>query len=67
MFEAKSVNEALAIQIPLEMMDRGLAAAGSVAGDKMSMLQDLERGRSAPVSRSQYSGTDTVPVPTRPL
>jgi len=46
MFEAKSVNEALGIQIPLEMMDRRLAAAGSVAGHKMSMLQDLERGRS---------------------
>jgi 2-dehydropantoate 2-reductase len=46
MLEAKSVNEALGIQIPLEMMDRRLAAAASVAGHKMSMLQDLERGRS---------------------
>jgi len=27
-------------------MDRRLAAAGSVVGHKMSMLQDLERGRS---------------------
>jgi 2-dehydropantoate 2-reductase len=27
-------------------MDRRLAAAGSVIGHKMSMLQDLERGRS---------------------
>ena len=46
MFEAKAVNEALGIDIPLEMMDRRLAAAGSVAGHKMSMLQDLERSRS---------------------
>jgi 2-dehydropantoate 2-reductase len=28
------------------MMDRRLAAAGAVGGHKMSMLQDLERGRS---------------------
>jgi 2-dehydropantoate 2-reductase len=46
MFEAKAVNEALGIQIPVEMMDRRLAAARSIAGHKMSMLQDLERGRS---------------------
>ena len=46
MLEAKAVNEALGIKIPLEMMDRRLAAAGSVIGHKMSMLQDLERGRS---------------------
>jgi 2-dehydropantoate 2-reductase len=46
MFEAKAVNEALGIQIPTEMMDRRLTAAGSVAGHKMSMLQDLERGQS---------------------
>jgi 2-dehydropantoate 2-reductase len=46
MLETRSVHEALGIQIPLEMMDRRLAAAGSVIGHKMSMLQDLERGRS---------------------
>jgi 2-dehydropantoate 2-reductase len=46
MLETRAVNEALGIQIPLEMMDRRLAAAGSVVGHKMSMLQDLERGRS---------------------
>jgi 2-dehydropantoate 2-reductase len=28
------------------MMDRRLAAAGTVVGHKMSMLQDVERGRS---------------------
>jgi 2-dehydropantoate 2-reductase len=46
MLEARSVNEALAIHIPAKMIDRRLAAAGSVVGHKMSMLQDLERGRS---------------------
>jgi 2-dehydropantoate 2-reductase len=46
MLETKAINEALGVQIPLEMMDRRLAAAGSLAGHKMSMLQDLERGRS---------------------
>jgi 2-dehydropantoate 2-reductase len=46
MLETQTVHEALGIQIPLEMMDRRLAAAGSVIGHKMSMLQDLERGRS---------------------
>jgi 2-dehydropantoate 2-reductase len=69
MFEAKSVNEALGIHIPLEMMDRRLAAAGSVAGHKMSMLQDLERGRSleidALVTAVQEIGRFTgVPTPT---
>ena len=46
MLEAKAVNEALGIDIPPDMVDKRLAAAGSIAGHKMSMLQDLERGRS---------------------
>ncbi len=46
MSETKAVNEALGIQIPEDMIDRRLAVAGSVTGHKMSMLQDLERGRS---------------------
>jgi 2-dehydropantoate 2-reductase len=46
MFETKAVNEALGILIPAEMMNRLLAAAGSIGTHKMSMLQDLERGRS---------------------
>jgi 2-dehydropantoate 2-reductase len=46
MLETRAVNEALGVQIPLEMMERRLTAAGSVVGHKMSMLQDLERGRS---------------------
>jgi 2-dehydropantoate 2-reductase len=45
MLETKAVNEALGVQIPADMMGRRLAAAGSLTGHKMSMLQDLERGR----------------------
>src|SRR3984957_12510169 len=45
MLEAKAVNEALGVQIPAHMMERRLAVAGSLVGHKMSMLQDLERGR----------------------
>ena len=46
MLETQAVNESLGVQIPTNMMDRRLAAAGAVVGHKMSMLQDLERGRS---------------------
>jgi 2-dehydropantoate 2-reductase len=46
MLETQAVNESLGIQIPGNMMDRRLAAAGAVVGHKMSMLQDVERGRS---------------------
>jgi 2-dehydropantoate 2-reductase len=46
MIETQTVNEALGVHIPTEMMDRRLAAAASAADHKMSMLQDLERGRS---------------------
>lgn len=45
MLEAKAVNESLGIQIPANMLDRRIAAAGSVVGHKMSMLQDMERSR----------------------
>jgi 2-dehydropantoate 2-reductase len=45
MLETKAVNEALGVQIPLDMMERRFAAAARLAGHKMSMLQDLERGR----------------------
>jgi 2-dehydropantoate 2-reductase len=44
--ETKSVNESLGIHIPMGMKDRRLEAAGSIVGHKMSMLQDVERGRS---------------------
>ena len=46
MLETKAVNEALGVRIPADMMERRLGAAGSVVGHKMSMLQDVERGRS---------------------
>jgi 2-dehydropantoate 2-reductase len=45
MQEARAVSAALGIEIPEEMIERRLAAAASVRGHKMSMLQDLERGR----------------------
>jgi 2-dehydropantoate 2-reductase len=46
MLETKAVNEALGVQIPVEMVQRRLAAAAAIVGHKMSMLQDLEHGRS---------------------
>jgi 2-dehydropantoate 2-reductase len=46
MLETQAVNEALGVHIPAEMMDRRLAGAASAGDHKMSMLQDLERGRS---------------------
>jgi 2-dehydropantoate 2-reductase len=46
MAEAQAVAAALGVAIPEQMMERRLNAAGSVAGHKISMLQDLERGRS---------------------
>jgi 2-dehydropantoate 2-reductase len=45
MAEARAITTALGLNIPEEMMDRRLNAAGSVVGHKISMLQDLERGR----------------------
>ena len=51
MAEAQAVNEAHGIHIPSEMADRRLAAAASTIGHKMSMLQDLERGRSMEIDR----------------
>jgi 2-dehydropantoate 2-reductase len=44
--ETRAVHEALGVHIPADMVPRRLDAAGSVIGHKMSMLQDLERGRS---------------------
>jgi 2-dehydropantoate 2-reductase len=46
MQETQAVNEALDVHIPTDMMERRLAGAASAADHKMSMLQDLERGRS---------------------
>ena len=49
MYEAKAVSDSLGIDIPETMIERRLAAAGSLVGHKISMLQDLERGRSMEV------------------
>jgi 2-dehydropantoate 2-reductase len=46
MRETKAVSEALGWAIPESMIERRLDAAGAAADHKMSMLQDLERGRS---------------------
>jgi 2-dehydropantoate 2-reductase len=46
MGECRRVAQALQIDIPESMIERRLNVAGSAAGHKMSMLQDLERGRS---------------------
>ena len=45
MTEAAEVAEALGIRIPRSMIERRLDAAAAMVGHKMSMLQDLERGR----------------------
>jgi 2-dehydropantoate 2-reductase len=50
MLETQSVNEALGVHIPTEMMDRRLDAAAKATDHKMSMLQDLERGRSLEIN-----------------
>jgi len=67
MLEAKAVTEALGLSIPPEMIERRLAAAGSVAGHKMSMLQDLERRRSMEIDALVTAVRDLgqlVSVPT---
>jgi 2-dehydropantoate 2-reductase len=69
MQEARAVSGALGVDIPGEMVERRLNAAASVTGHKMSMLQDLERGRSmeidALVSAVEELGRWTsVPTPT---
>ncbi len=46
MYETKAVTEALDVFIPEDMIERRLTVAGKAVGHKMSMLQDLERGRS---------------------
>jgi 2-dehydropantoate 2-reductase len=50
MVEAQAVANALGVAIPEQMMERRLNAAGSVFGHKISMLQDLERGRSLEIN-----------------
>lgn len=69
MLETRAVHEALGIHIKDEMVERRLDAAASVIGHKMSMLQDLERGRAleidALVTAVQELGRLTgVPTPS---
>ena len=45
MSEARAITTTLGLAIPEQMMERRLNAAGSVVGHKISMLQDLDRGR----------------------
>lgn len=68
MQESRSGVAKLQIDIPESMIERRLNVAGSAAGHKMSMLQDLERGRSleleALVAAVQELGTLTAtPTP----
>ncbi len=68
MQECRQVAAALQVVIPEAMITRRLDVAGSARGHKMSMLQDLERGRSleidALVSAVQELGslTNTPPA-----
>ena len=69
MHEARSVCEALGVEIPEDMIDRRLAKAGTAVGHKMSMLQDLERGRSMEIDAlvaavQELAGLAGVPTPT---
>ncbi len=70
MQECRQVAAALQVVIPEAMISRRLDVAGSARGHKMSMLQDLERGRSleidALVSAVQELGSLTN-TPTRTL
>jgi 2-dehydropantoate 2-reductase len=69
MNECRAVANALRVDIPEAMIQRRLDVAGSATGHKMSMLQDLERGRSleldALVTAVQELGRLTnTPTPT---
>ncbi len=69
MQETQAVTQALGIDIPSDMLIRRLDVAGKAIGHKMSMLQDVERGRSmeidALVASVQELGRLTgIPTPT---
>jgi 2-dehydropantoate 2-reductase len=69
MLEAKAVCRALGVEIPDDMMERRLAAAHAVTGHKMSMLQDLERGRSMEIDAlvtivQEFGRMTGTPTPT---
>jgi 2-dehydropantoate 2-reductase len=69
MVEAREVSRALGVNLPTSLIERRLDAAAAMTGHKMSMLQDLERGRpleiDALVQAVQEAGVMTnVPTPT---
>ena len=69
MLETRAVHEALGVHIKEDMVERRLDAAGSVSGHKMSMLQDLERGRALEIDAlvtvvQELGRLAEVPTPT---
>ena len=69
MLETRAVHEALGVHIKEDMVERRLDAAGSVIGHKMSMLQDLERGRTLEIDAlvtvvQELGDLAEVPTPT---
>ena len=69
MLETRAVHEALGVHIKEDMVERRLDAAGSVIGHKMSMLQDLERGRALEIDAlvtvvQELGRLAEVPTPT---
>jgi 2-dehydropantoate 2-reductase len=69
MRECRNVAQALQIDIPESMIERRLNVAGTAAGHKMSMLQDLERGRSLEldalvVAVQELGKLTSTPTPT---
>jgi 2-dehydropantoate 2-reductase len=69
MMESREVARALGVDLPIALINRRLDAAAAMTGHKMSMLQDLERGRpleiGALVQAVQEAGHMTgVPTPT---
>jgi 2-dehydropantoate 2-reductase len=68
MLEARAVSQALGVNLPASLIEKRLHAASAMTGHKMSMLQDLERGRSleigAIVAAVREAGMMTgVPTP----
>ena len=49
MVDAREVVRTRGVDIPISMINRRLDAAAAMVGHRMSMLQDLERGRTLEV------------------
>ena len=69
MIEARDVAIALGVEVPETMIERRLDAAAAMLGHKMSMLQDLERGRQLELGAlveavSEAGRLSSVPTPT---